>query len=100
MGERDDRRTLGDVANDLRASAQVARRAIDSASGLGHFRDESVLELAQAVLMLNRAAARFDSVCGLVDTAWSGARKVRCPSCHRLTRDTTAGCDHCDIEDK
>jgi hypothetical protein len=23
-----------------------------------------------------------------------------CPACQRLTRDTTAGCDHCDLEDK
>jgi hypothetical protein len=26
--------------------------------------------------------------------------KVRCPACKRLTRITTAGCDHCDLEDK
>ena len=26
--------------------------------------------------------------------------KRRCPDCGKLTRDTTAGCDHCDYEDK
>jgi hypothetical protein len=24
----------------------------------------------------------------------------RCPACRKMTRDTTAGCDHCDFEDK
>jgi hypothetical protein len=68
------RRKLGDVANDLRGSAQVARRAIASASGIGTFLDEAASELAQAVLLLNRAAARFDSVCGLEDPAWGSAQ--------------------------
>lgn len=26
--------------------------------------------------------------------------KRRCPACKRMTRITTAGCDHCDLEDK
>ena len=26
--------------------------------------------------------------------------KHRCPSCKRMTRITTAGCDHCDCDDK
>ena len=68
------RRKLGDVANDLRGSAQVARMAIASTIGIGTFRDEAASELAQAVVLLNRAAARFDSVCGLEDPAWGGAQ--------------------------
>ncbi len=27
-------------------------------------------------------------------------RKRKCPACGRMTRITTAGCDHCDLEDK
>jgi hypothetical protein len=26
--------------------------------------------------------------------------KHKCPACGKLTRDTTAGCDHCNLEDK
>jgi rubrerythrin len=26
--------------------------------------------------------------------------KHKCPSCGKMTRDSTAGCDHCDLEDK
>jgi hypothetical protein len=65
---------LGDVAEALRASAQVARRAIASASGIGTFRDEASSELAQAIVLLSRAAARFDQVCGLDDPAWGSAQ--------------------------
>ena len=67
-------RTLGDVADDLRGSAQVARRAIASAIGIGTFRDEAASELAQAVVLLNRAAARFDLVCGLEDVQFTKTR--------------------------
>jgi hypothetical protein len=71
------RRTLGDVADDLRGSAQVARRAIASAIGIGTFRDEAASELAQAVVLLNRAAARFDLVCGLEDPVWGSAQSEK-----------------------
>lgn len=27
-------------------------------------------------------------------------RKEKCPACGRMSRITTAGCDHCDLEDK
>lgn len=27
-------------------------------------------------------------------------KKRRCPNCKKMTRITTAGCDHCDLEDK
>ena len=27
-------------------------------------------------------------------------QRARCPACGRLTRITTAGCDHCGLEDK
>lgn len=28
------------------------------------------------------------------------ASKLPCPACKRMSRITTAGCDHCDLEDK
>lgn len=27
-------------------------------------------------------------------------RKKKCPACGKMSRVTTAGCDHCDLEDK
>lgn len=33
-----------------------------------------------------------------VISPWGG--KHKCSACGKMTRDTTAGCDHCDFEDK
>ena len=65
------RRMLGDVALELRAIACTARGAILSASALST-RDIVVLELAQAIVLLTNAAARFDQSCGYPDPSGIG----------------------------
>jgi len=65
-------RTLKHVADDLRAAATTARRAVVSAASIPpeYTRDEASSELAQAIVLLSRAASRFESYCGLPDKAW------------------------------
>lgn len=60
-------RTLGSVARELCEAAWVARRAIGSARLGFSFSDDAASELAQATVLLMRAAARFDQHCGLPD---------------------------------
>jgi len=60
-------RVLGEVADELRQCITSVRIAIMSASGIDRYGDDAVLELAHAVVLLRRAAARFDDSCGLPD---------------------------------
>jgi hypothetical protein len=72
-------RTLGDVARELQEAARVSRCAIPSARVMeSSHSDEAVSELAQAIVLLNRAAARFNSHCGVPDKSWY-AREPRDP---------------------
>lgn len=49
-------------------------------------------ELARAVLRL--LAEKTQPITHPMD------RKKKCPACGHMSRVTTAGCDHCDLEDK
>lgn len=66
--------TLGAVAENLRYAASCARAAIASTAGMpdNHERDNAASELAQAVVLLSKAAARIDSCCGMSDPAYRG----------------------------
>ena len=48
---------------------------------------------------LNDPAADVPQGAGLGDQLRANP-KHRCHSCKKITRDSTAGCDHCDLEDK
>jgi len=61
---------LGQVAMDVQEAADVARRAIASTAVMPRSaRDDASSELAQAVVLLGKAAARINSFSGLDDPA-------------------------------
>lgn len=66
MNEKRRRVKLGDVAMDLQSAADVAHHAIATTATMPReARSDAASELAQAVVLLNRAAARLNSFCGL-----------------------------------
>lgn len=69
---------LGDVARAVQDAADVAHRAIASADAMPrNERAYATSELAQAVVLLNMAAARINSFCGLDNPAAKVCRHTR-----------------------
>lgn len=75
-------RKLGSVATKLKEAAADAREALGSVSGMQSGRDDTALDLAQAVVLLARAAGRFDDNCGLPDPQFDPRRHgTACDAC-------------------
>ena len=95
-----DMKVADDLVRTQKAEIGALRGAIEAFMG-GHTHDEIMLAAsepcdgsafslgAHALTMRPTSALHRDD-----------PKMRRCPACKRLTRDTTAGCDHCDLEDK
>jgi hypothetical protein len=68
--------------------------------------DEAVQSLCEMIVAARaerdelRAALGATPIATTADVARTLSKMRACPACKRLTRDTTAGCDHCELEDK
>jgi len=78
------------TATEFAGSLKEAHAALRALTG-GHIASEVEAELAKE---------SNGSPFALGVRALDRIRKHRCLACGKLTRDTTAGCDHCELEDK
>ncbi len=84
---------------------EMARRGVGSHVNAGALKKRGVLRPGKLIDRDGATVRNPDYLALLRDIVRavhgrSPVRRRRCPACKRLTRITTAGCDHCDLEDK
>jgi hypothetical protein len=85
----------GEVWDEIKLVVHRIGRAPIAANATGIARTRnSLASTAEMLSGLLVEVARLETAKHPLD------RKCKCPACGRMSRITTAGCDHCDLEDK